>query len=107
VCWEPVTAKGTIPGKISHHKPCVFGSSVVVFGGISEVNNVYEFDSVKCSWSVLKQAGDIPKQRDDHSLSVIDDCSFLIFGGFVEGSRVNEAYVCTKNGQTLTWKKCG
>jgi hypothetical protein len=29
----------------------------------------------------------------------------MIFGGFVEGSRVNEAYVCTKNGNTLEWKQ--
>jgi len=29
----------------------------------------------------------------------------MIFGGFVEGSRVNEAFVAKKNGNTLEWKK--
>jgi len=29
----------------------------------------------------------------------------MIFGGFVEGSRVNEAFVARKNGNTLEWKK--
>jgi hypothetical protein len=47
----------------------------------------------------------VPKPRDDHSLSQIDDQSFLIFGGFVQGSRVNECYTATKNGNTLDWTK--
>ena len=52
----------------------------------------------------MKQTGDIPKSRDDHSLSQIDGQSFIIFGGFVEGSRVNEAFIGKKNGQTIEWK---
>lgn len=46
----------------------------------------------------------MPKPRDDHSLSQIDNESFLIFGGFVEGSRVNECYICNKKGNTLNWR---
>lgn len=49
----------------------------------------------------------MPKPRDDHSLAQIDDKSFLIFGGFVQGSRVNECYSCKKNGNTLEWKRIG
>ncbi len=30
--------------------------------------------------------------------------SFLIFGGFVNGSRVNEIYECTIAGANATWK---
>jgi len=52
----------------------------------------------------MKQTGEVPKPRDDHSLSQIDDQSFLIFGGYVEGSRVNECYVAKKLGNTLEWK---
>jgi len=57
----------------------------------------------------LKQTGDVPKPRDDHSLCKVDDQSFVIFGGYVEGQRCNECYLCTKNGQTLDWKclECG
>lgn len=29
----------------------------------------------------------------------------MIFGGFVEGSRVNEAFLAKKNGNTLEWKQ--
>lgn len=79
---------------------------MVVFGGICEgQSTAFEFDSDKNAWSMLKQTGDVPKARDDHSLAVIDDKSFLIFGGFVDGSRVNEAFVARKNGNTLEWKQ--
>ena len=105
--WEQVTHKGAIPGNISHHTPAVFGHQVVIFGGINDYNNnpdVFEFDSTTEKWTKLQQTGDIPKSRDDHTLNQIDENSFLIFGGFVEGSRVNQCYVCRKVGQTLDWK---
>lgn len=51
----------------------------------------------------MKQTGQIPKPRDDHSLSQIDAKTFLIYGGFVEGSRVNDCYIAKKNGNTLEW----
>jgi len=74
VQWEPINYKGqgTHPGKISHQRPAVFGHTVVVFGGINDYDNApdaWEFDSIKSSWHKLKQTGDIPKSRDDHSLS--------------------------------------
>jgi N-acetylneuraminic acid mutarotase len=78
----------------------------VIFGGINDYDNTldaFEFDSTKYSWTKLKQTGTVPKPRDDHSLSQINDNSFLIFGGFVQGSRVNECYTCKKNGNTLEW----
>lgn len=108
VSWEHVTCKGAQPGKLSHHKPAVFGHSVVIFGGINDYDNTpdaFEFDSTKFMWTKLKQTGQVPNPRDDHSLSQINDNSFLIFGGFVQGSRVNECFVCKKNGNTLEWKQ--
>ena len=45
--------------------------------------------------------------RKPNNREVIDEKSFIIFGGFVAGSRVNEAYICSKNGSTLDWKECG
>lgn len=56
VFWEPVNCKGAMPGNISHHKPAVFGHSVVFFGGINEYDNcpdAYEYDSNKNTWSKL------------------------------------------------------
>ena len=110
VQWEAVTQKGTLPGNISHHKAAVFGHKAVIFGGIQnngECEEAYEFDTEKVAWNKLKQSGDIPKSRDDHSLAQVDESSFIIFGGFVAGSRVNECYMCTKNGTTLDWKCLG
>ena len=110
VQWEHVQQKGTIPGNLSHHKTANFGHSAVVFGGIQNNDDcleAFEFDTTKMQWSKLKQTGDCPKPCDDHSLAQIDEKSFLIFGGFVAGSRVNSAFICSKNGATLDWKKCG
>ena len=75
--------------------------------GIDGINEVFEFDVTKNSWSKLKQTGQVPKPRDDHSLSQIDGERFMIFGGFVDGSRTNECFICTKNGTSLTWKQVG
>ena len=86
ISWEPVKCSGPSPGNISHHKTAVFGLSVIVYGGISGLENfpdTYEFDSVKYHWSKIKQSGEIPKPRDDFALTQIDDSSFVIFGGFV------------------------
>ena len=49
----------------------------------------------------------MPKPRDDHSLCQVDGNGFVIFGGFVAGSRVNECYHASKNGGTLDWKQVG
>lgn len=78
-----------------------------MFGGIveSEKSKAYEFDSDKNHWSGLKQTGDVPKTRDDHCMYQIDDKSFIIFGGFVDGSRVNDCYICKKSGNTLEWRE--
>ena len=108
--WEPVSFKGNAPGLLSHHKTAVFGHSVVIFGGIRDYNSnkdAFEFDSHHLKWSKLTQKGEVPKPRDDHSQCQIDPTSFIIFGGFVDGSRVNECYICTKNGNTLEWRQVG
>lgn len=79
----------------------------MVYGGIinSELNtsDAFEFDSNKNMWSKMKQSGDIPKPRDDHAQAQISDNEFIIFGGFVEGSRTNECYRCQRTGSTLQW----
>jgi hypothetical protein len=40
-------------------------------------------------------------------LCQIDDERFLVFGGFVEGSRTNDCYLGKKNGTTIDWEKIG
>ena len=55
----------------------------------------------------MKQTGTVPKPRDDHSQINISDSEFIIFGGFVEGSRTNECYKCKKTGSSLEWTGIG
>ena len=108
VQWEPVKDRGQTPGKISHHKAVVFGSSVIIYGGMSginEITDVYEFDCNKEAWSKMKQSSNGPKPRDDHSLAKVDEERFIIFGGFVNGSRTNECWLATKQGSQLIWEQ--
>jgi len=52
-----VSQKGTIPGKISHHKAAVFDHKAVIFGGIlnnGDCEEAYEFDTEKLAWAKLK-----------------------------------------------------
>lgn len=76
VTWEAVKEKGTPPGKISHHKAVVFNNKVLIFGGMSginEIQDIYEFDVNKEHWSKCKQSADIPPPRDDHAMGRIDN----------------------------------
>ena len=113
VSWEPVPMKGNKqPGCISHHKAAVFGSKVYIFGGIKEDEHMWMFDTDKFTWSIVKQEGDVPRPRDDHSLTQIDDPqligkeqSFIIFGGYVDGMRVNDVYYASIEDNVVTWQE--
>lgn len=43
--------------------------------------------------------------RDDHAMCVRNESSVVIFGGFVNGARVNELYELTNIGQSPVWVK--
>jgi hypothetical protein len=108
VQWEPVRDKGTSPGKISHHKAIVLPSmtDVMIIGGmtgINEITEAYNFDTNKDFWTKLVQVGDVPQPRDDHSLVLVDEMGFLIFGGFVNGSRTNDVFMASRSGPKLIW----
>lgn len=110
VAWELVKEVGAGPGRVSHHSTVSFGNNVLFFGGMTGfagVEDVYQFDCNKERWSKLQQTGDIPKPRDDHSLAVINDNSFIIFGGFVNGSRCNECFIAKKSDNVLEWTQVG
>ena len=58
-----------------------------------------------CLTLFVQNASDQVLPRDDHCMSVIGDGKFLVFGGFVNGSRVNEvASFEMINSQTLSSK---
>lgn len=94
VAWEPVQGKGQDLGRISHHSAIVFrdDADVIFYGGMKgEDSNpdIALFQTETATWSKVKLNGDaLP--RDDHSACKYLDDSFMVFGGFVNGTRVNE-----------------
>jgi len=96
--WEQVRNHGKGPGKISHHTACTSPQGAVIFyGGLKgedSVSDIFIYDVTQCAWGLLMQNNSITP-RDDHAMAVADDGSFYVFGGFVNGSRVNELCQCT------------
>lgn len=106
--WELVQPSGRGPGRISHHTASVRPSKEIVFyGGLKgeESNNeIFLFNPNTNSWLIVNpsNASENVLPRDDHVMSDLSDGSFLIFGGFVNGSRVNElAKFSMTNTQTV------
>jgi hypothetical protein len=94
--WEHVTTSGRDPGKISHHTASTINSKEVVFyGGIKNTDSnpeIFVFNVVNSAWSTLQvKDSAFPIPRDDHSMTEFNDGGFVVFGGFVNGSRVDEA----------------
>jgi len=94
--WELVQTTGRGPGRISHHTVSVRPSKEVVFyGGLKgEDSNseIFVFNPTTSAWLTVNpsNASEQVLPRDDHVMSDLSDGSFLVFGGFVNGSRVNE-----------------
>ena len=54
-------------------------------------------------WSVIPQKGEVPAPREDHSMVQVGPGQFLIFGGFVNGSRRNDVYQLNFDGSSANW----
>lgn len=100
---------GRGPGRISHHTVSVRPTKEVVFyGGLKgdESNNeIFLFNPNTNAWLQVNPSNQSEQvaARDDHVMSDLSDGSFLIFGGFVNGSRVNElAKFSMTNTQTIS-----
>lgn len=90
--WEQIPMQGTYPERISHHTTFVMDDKCIIMGGQQgeKINgDVFCFDQNTLTWSKMKQAGEVPVERDDHKCAVISENAFIIFGGFVSGSRTN------------------
>lgn len=102
--WEMVCPNGRGPGKISHHTASVQSDEVVFYGGLKGEDScadIFLFDVPTCTWSTLNLGASI-KARDDHAMAHAPDGSFFVFGGFVNGSRVNEICHFGKQGNSLS-----
>ena len=86
-CYE-VTATasdpdiGVPPGRYGH-TAVVKGDSLYVFGGqgqFGSLNDLWVFDFVACTWTLMDVIGDPPPQRTGHCMCISDDVLF-VFGG--------------------------
>lgn len=59
------------------------------YDGSSRINDFYEFDFARKTWSVVPAFGSAPSPRDRHVAVVYRD-SFYVFAGFDGSSRVND-----------------
>ena len=51
----------------------------------------YALDLKTYKWEIINSRGDVPLNRDEHT-AVLYEGSMNIFGGFVDGQRVNDNY---------------
>ena len=68
--------------------------TVIIYGGVSceeNANVVFKLNLDKNVWTKMpfKKCEQI-LPRDDHALAIREDGGFMVFGGFVQGSRCNE-----------------
>lgn len=103
--WEQITTTGAKPDAISRHTAVVNGDEMYIFGGTK--NNGESNEDLLClnfkslEWRVVhSDSEDKAKSRDDHSMAVASD-GFYIFGGFVNGKRMNDLYKFTY--ETKKW----
>ena len=81
-----------------------------LFGGSNGLNNnetFFALDLNTLRWEVVKQkafennADNLPKSADEHTAVIMED-KMILFGGFVDGERVNTVY--SFNFKTSDWK---
>jgi len=73
--------------------------------GDEDNEDIYSLCLKRNQWSKIAQEGDVPKPRDDHSLVQIDDFKYLMFGGFVSGSRNNDVYTFEYTTNSILWEE--
>lgn len=79
-------------------------SKVLMYGGLmGEDSNtqVFMLDLNRNHWSTVALKGDAIAPRDDHAIAELGQDSFVTFGGFVNGARVNEVCKFTFDGAAL------
>jgi len=104
--WRLIETKGKQPGKLSHHQTQIIGDKMYLFGGMkndaSNNKSLYSLDMSTFEWKIIEPAGGKkPEGRDDHTM-VSSDGNLYVFGGFVEGKRMNDLY--SYDIQANTWE---
>ena len=95
--WTVCSTAGGAPGARVGHAAAAVGSQVYVFGGRTEVemgegllDDLYCYDTVSATWSLVDAGGDKPCGRSYHAM-VSDGHHIYLFGGCTKG-RLNDLY---------------
>lgn len=94
--WECVTTTGRSPGKISHHTCSMMkgNKEVIFYGGLKGDDSnaeIFIYNALGSSWTTVHLSPQATVEpRDDHAMCDKGDGNFMVFGGFVNGSRVDD-----------------
>ena len=105
--WEVLKCDGDIPKPIAHHSMFYCEEGFIVYGGIQNDTcneEIFKFVASTQTWEKLEVLGETaPKARDDNASCLSEDgTSFIIFGGYVEGTKTNELWIIDL--KEMTWK---
>lgn len=113
ICYDPESKKwscpeykGEAPTARAAHAAAVVNNKVYIFGGRhqrSRINDLHCLDMETMTWSGnIETLGNVPCGRSWHSLTVLNDTTLVLYGGF---SQLNEALddCWHLNLQTFTW----
>merc|ERR1712012_1376716 len=116
--WLQLSSAGDVPvGRHSHTTTVLQDGSAVMFGGVGKNDSDSDWQWMNdirtltvsgtvATWLQLSSAGDVPVERQSHTLTVLQDGSAVMYGGLscdVVCTRHNDIYTLTVSGTVATW----
>jgi hypothetical protein len=99
--WNQLAVQGIKkPGALSNHSSVVYNKKMYLFGGSTGLNTnatLYGYEPGSNLWELTRvKAADnnqenLPQGSDEHTAVVHED-SMYVFGGFIDGDRVDFTY---------------
>eukprot|EP01132_Coremiostelium_polycephalum_P000818 gene818-1024_t len=90
-------SSGTVPPAMWGHTSTQVGRKMFVFGGNvqdnTQLNDMYQFNTINYSWSKPKPQGDIPLPRFGHTAILVYDSYILVFGGNHKSKPLNDIHI--------------
>lgn len=103
--WEII--KSEDPPKLKNHTSILFKRELILFGGFDGKNNVnalYSYCLDSNLWKILNSTGDVPKPRNGHSSTLIENKMYIIGGWLGTGQYANDE-IYELDLLLLIWKK--
>jgi len=109
--------EGNAPSPRFLHTATVYGSKIIIFGGVAYKDENYEFyedvfifNTDDNTWSELKCKGDKPQPRAQHGATLVNN-QLVIIGGYTKTklgtSVLNDVWVLNLKKKTWREMKCG